>query len=96
MKRLGFFSGFIAHRILRGDQFGGASWEEAERLMRCAVALDPGSLMHHLELARILMDTGRGDEAREELSLVLDLPVREPIDPLHQQQAQDLLRNLQT
>jgi tetratricopeptide (TPR) repeat protein len=94
VKRLGRVSGFVARRIFGGDQFGDASWEEAERLMRQAIELDPQASMHHLELARILIDTDRPDEARAELRLVLDLPVREPIDPLHHQQAQELLRQL--
>lgn len=94
VKRLGRVSGFVARRIFGGDQFGDASWEEAERLMRHALELDPEASMHHLELARILIDTGRPSEARVELSRALDLPVREPIDPLHHQQAQELLRDL--
>ena len=94
VKRLGFFSGFVARTVLRGDRFGEASWEEAERLMRRAIELDPGGAMHHLELARILIDTERTAEARSELTLVLDLRVREPIDPLHHQRAHELLRSL--
>ncbi len=94
VKRLGFVSGFVARTVLGGDRFDEASWEEAERLMRRAAELDPRGAMHHLELARILMDTDRPDEARRELSLVLDLEVREPIDPLHHQRAHELLRSL--
>ena len=62
--------------------------------MRRAIELDPGGAMHHLELARILIDTERTAEARSELTLVLDLRVREPIDPLHHQRAHELLRSL--
>ncbi len=94
VKRLGRVSGFVARRIFGGDRFGDASWEEAERLMRHAIELDPNASMHHLELARIFLDTDRPEEARAELGRVLDLPVREPIDPLHHQQAQELLREL--
>lgn len=94
VERLGAVSGFVARRIFGGDRFGEASWEEAERLMRRAIELDPNGSMHHLELARILIDTDRPEEARLELGRVLDLPVREPIDPLHHQRAQELLRQL--
>jgi tetratricopeptide (TPR) repeat protein len=94
VKRLGRVSGFLARRLFGGDRFGDASWEEAERLMRHAIELDPYASMHALELARILIDTDRPDEARAELSRALDLPVREPIDPLYHQQAQELLREL--
>jgi len=94
VKRLDRLSRFVARRILGGDGFGDASWEDAEAFMRRAVELEPEVIMHHLELARILLDRDREDEAREELRIVLDLTINEPIDPLHQQRAQELLRDL--
>ena len=94
VKRLNGFSKFVAQRIMGGSDFGDASWELAEEHMRRAVALEPQVVMHRVELGRILLETDRPDEARDELTTALDLPVRDPIDPLHQQTAQDLLRDL--
>jgi Flp pilus assembly protein TadD len=94
VKRLSGFSKFIAQRVLGGSGFGDATWEAAEGHMRTAVALEPDVIMHRVELGRILLDLDRTDEARTELRTALELPVKEPIDPLHQQTAQDLLRDL--
>jgi tetratricopeptide (TPR) repeat protein len=94
VKRLGRVERFVAQKLLGGDGFQDASWEEAESHMRRAVELEPSTIMHHLELGRILVDLDRYEEAKEAFRTVLELPVREPFDPQQQQEAQELLKEL--
>ena len=92
--RLGGVSRFVAETVLGGDAFEQASWEEAERHLVRAVELDPHFLLHRLELARIYRDTDRPERARALLEEILERPAVEPTDPLHKQEAQELLRKL--
>ncbi|MEX0980167.1 MAG: tetratricopeptide repeat protein [Gemmatimonadota bacterium] len=87
-------SRFVARRLLGGRELDEASWEAAEEHLLEAVRLAPETLIHHLELGRLYLDTKRPDEARSELREVLERPALEPTDPLHKQKAQDLLRAL--
>jgi Flp pilus assembly protein TadD len=94
IRRLNGFTRFAARTLLGADAFELASWDEAEAHLRRAVHLEPDGLIHHLALARILLDRGRTDEARDELGEVLVRSAREPSDARHKQEAQELLRGL--
>jgi tetratricopeptide (TPR) repeat protein len=93
--RLSGFSRFVARRLLGADAFEEASWDEARRQLERATQLAPGMLIHHLELARIYLDSGHPDGAREEVRTVLERPAIEPTDALHKQEALELLRRIQ-
>lgn len=92
--RLSGLSRFFAKRFLGAGIFGRASWAEATEDMERAVALDPGRLYHHLELARIYADRKRYAEARTELARVAALPDREIMDSAYRRQGAELARKL--
>ena len=91
IRRLSPVSRWVARRLLGADLFDDASWEAAEAHLRRAVELEPAALSHHVALARLLLDTGRDEEARLHLREVLERPAVEPTDPLQKQEAQRLL-----
>ncbi len=95
VRRLPAVGRWLARRMPGGAVFAEASWEAAERHLLTAVALDPGGLIHHVDLARLYVDTGRAEEARAQLRETLERPAIEPVDPLHKQEAQELLRALE-
>jgi tetratricopeptide (TPR) repeat protein len=70
-------------RALASAALGGlpkGSLEDAEGLLRAAVALDPRDPFSHYQLALTLEARGRGDEAIAALRRVVDLPDRETRD----------------
>ncbi len=69
--RLSGFERSIARTFLGGKVFGSASWADAIRYMEEAVAVDPGRLTHHLDLARIYRDRGEKAKAREQYEAVI-------------------------
>jgi len=92
--RLSGISRMVARTLLGGGTFNRASWDEAERHLLTAVERAPEGLIHHLELARVLLDRGEEERGRAALREVLDRPAAAPVDPLLKQQAMDLLRSL--
>lgn len=94
VRRLSGLTRWAARKLLGADAFDQASWEVAERHLRRAVELEPTGLIHHLALARALLDLDRVEEARAELGEVLARPPLEPTDPLHAQEARRLLERL--
>jgi len=91
VRRLSGITRWTARKFLRAEVFREASWAEAERHLRAAVRLDPGGLIHHLDLAEVYLDLHRPEEARRELREVLERPAVEPTDPLLKERARDLL-----
>ena len=69
--RLSGFERSIARTFLGGKVFGSASWADAIRYMEEAVAVDPGRLTHHLDLARIYRDRGEKAKARAQYEAVI-------------------------
>ena len=66
--RLNGFSRFMAKNILGGKTFGEASWDNAQKYMEQAVAIDSMRITHHLDLAMIYRDRDMKDKAREQFS----------------------------
>ncbi|MDP2957537.1 MAG: hypothetical protein Q8N53_14020 [Longimicrobiales bacterium] len=95
VRRLSGLERWLARRLPGGAVFEEASWEVAEGHLLTSVALDPGGLIHRVDLARLYRDTGRAEEARAQLREALGRPAIEPVDPLHKQEAQELLRTLE-
>jgi tetratricopeptide (TPR) repeat protein len=92
--RLSGISRFFAKNFLGAGVFKRASWKEAIANMEKAVALDPGRIYHHLELARIYADRKRGADAETQLHAVESLPVREAMDSIYKRRGADLRRRL--
>jgi tetratricopeptide (TPR) repeat protein len=92
--RLSGISRFFARNFLGASVFKRASWKEAIVNMEKAVALDPGRIYHHLELARIYADRKRGADAETQLHAVESLPVREAMDSVYKRRGAELRRRL--
>jgi tetratricopeptide (TPR) repeat protein len=89
--RLNAFTRAIARNVLGGKVFGTASWGEAVRYMRAAVASEPDRIVHRVDLAEILADTGEKARAREEYETALRLPVSDVNDVHYKAQARQAL-----
>lgn len=92
--RLNGFERTFARRFLGGKVMGSASWTDAIRYMEEAVAVDPGRLTHHLDLARIYRDRGEKAKAREHYEAVLRGPMTELSDPQYRRAAERELATL--
>jgi tetratricopeptide (TPR) repeat protein len=92
--RISGISRFVARNFLGASVFKQASWKNAVANMEKAVALDPGRIQHHLELARIYADRKREADADVQLNLVQSLPFRENTDSLLKRQGAELSRKL--
>lgn len=90
--RLGGVTRFMARRLLGGESFDEASWDEAQRLLERATALAPERLIHHFDLALIYLDRDDEERARTALREVMERPAIDPVDPLLKQQAVELLQ----
>ena len=91
IRRLSGVTRWAARRFLGADVFDEASWERAEHHLTQAVASDPNTATHQLDLARLYLDLDRRDEAEVHLRRVLELPATDPEDAMHKEQAQELL-----
>ena len=86
-----------AKRFLAGMIYGDlpkGSFEEAERAMKKAIALNPNRLMHYIELGRIYAQMGRKEEAKELINKGLGMPDAEKDDPETKQRARETLAKL--
>src|SRR5881392_613242 len=86
-----------AKRFLAGMIYGDlpkGSFEEAERAMKKAIALNPNRLMHYIELGRIYAQMGRKDEARELINKGLGMPDAEKDDPETKARGRETLTKL--
>jgi tetratricopeptide (TPR) repeat protein len=86
-----------AKRFLAGLIYGDlpkGSYEEAERAMKKAIALNPRRLMHYIELGRIYSQMGRKDEAREMINKGLGMPDAEKDDPETKERGRETLAKL--
>ena len=82
---------FFARTFLGGQVLGEASWEKAARYLERASELEPGRIVHHLELARVYRHEDRAEAAREKLRTVLELPPRDYHDCVYREEARQLL-----
>ena len=74
VERLSNLQEFFAKTVLGGKVLGEASWEEAIRCMRNAVELRPDYIFHRLDLAEMLIEIKRREEARPHLEKIQELP----------------------
>lgn len=89
---------FLAVRLIGGELLRQASWEAAEAHFRRAVDLDPGGSHHRFELAVLLVDREKTEEARAILrELAAEGPAQRSQDSferLYRTRARDLLSTL--
>ena len=84
----------LARAFLGADVFKLASWDEAQRLLEKAVAVDPQRLVHRLDLAAVYADRGNRAKARETYEFITRAPAREFNDDVYQRVAAERLRKL--
>ena len=92
--RLSGFERFIAKSILGGEEFGRASWNEAQRRLERAVALAPERIYHRLVLARILVARKDKSGAAAELERIGALPDHVAADSTYRREAGEMLTKL--
>ena len=90
--RLSALERFIGRTVLGGGTLGDASWETAEQSFRGAIRSEPDNPAHRWELARVLRDTGREDEARAELRTLLDMDGHQELLAFYRAKARAALR----
>ncbi len=71
---------WLATNLMGGATLKQASWELAEENLAYAERALPGVPDHHLQLARLYLDTGRPDDASREVDHVLALEARSPLE----------------
>jgi tetratricopeptide (TPR) repeat protein len=70
----------LARVALGGQPLARASWDDALRELRAAVALEPANILYPVRLGTSLAWHGERDEARRVLGAALALPVGTPLD----------------
>jgi len=73
--RLPSIERFLAKTLLGASVFSAASWDEAERDLRLAVQYAPAKIVHHFDLATILVSRQEWAAAKQQLDVVAALPV---------------------
>jgi Tfp pilus assembly protein PilF len=94
IKRLSGMTRFFAKTLFGAGFMDKANWGDAERYMRRAVALNPEHIYHHLELAEVYVDVKKYDKAREQLTLIPGLPIRDVLDEEYKKEAAALLEEI--
>ena len=92
--RLSGFERWAARNLLGGGVLGEASWENAQRYLERAVALEPNRITHRLDLAGVYADRDQAAKAREQYEMIAKLPVVDYNDPRYKQLAEERLRAL--
>ncbi len=70
-------------------------YEEAEYVLKKAIAIAPNVVRHHFELGQVYMEMDRNREAVEEFRLAMSLPVQLGSDTRTQESARKLVEEIQ-
>ena len=92
--RLSGLTRFMAKTFLGGKVFDSANWEDAQRFMEESASIEPGRLIHHLDLARVYAARGNKDKAREQFDAVIKGTPAEYNDKKYQAEAADEIRDV--
>jgi tetratricopeptide (TPR) repeat protein len=92
--RLNGFTRMIAKNILGGKTFGEASWDNAQKYLEQAVAIEPNRITHHLDLGAVYADRDDKAKAIEQYETVARLPATDPNDAHYKDEASSRLREL--
>lgn len=94
VRRMNGVTRWLATNLLGGGMLDAASWEEAERHLAFAERHAPEVPDHHLQLARLYVDTGRPDAAAREASHVLAMEAVSPLEKAARREALELADEL--
>jgi hypothetical protein len=92
--RLNSFTRMIAKNLLGGKVFGEASWDNAQKYMEEAVAIEPNRITHRLDLAGVYADRDMKDKARQEYEWIAAAPVVDYNDRNYKEEASRRLKDL--
>jgi tetratricopeptide (TPR) repeat protein len=92
--RLNGISRMIAKNFLGGKVFGEASWDNGQRYLEQAVALDPNRITHRLDLGRVYKDRDEKVKAREQFEWIGKAPVTDFNDAKYKEEAERALKDL--
>ena len=85
----------FARTFLGGEVLGEASWEKAERYLARAAELEPGRILHHLELGKVYRENEKPEQARSELRKAAGLAPSDFHDCVYRAEARDLLAEME-
>ena len=71
-----------------------ANWDDAQRYLVRAIALNPRNIYHRLELAQVYVDVHKYAAAREQLTTLHDLPIADVLDHKYKKDAEALLDDI--
>jgi tetratricopeptide (TPR) repeat protein len=92
--RLNGFTRMIAKNLLGGKVFGEASWDNAQKYLEEAVAIEPNRITHRLDLAGVYADRGMKERARKEYEWIAGAPIVEYNDRNYKEEAARRLKEL--
>jgi tetratricopeptide (TPR) repeat protein len=92
--RLNGVSRMIAKNFLGGSVFGEASWDNAQRYLEEASALEPDRITHRLDLGRVYADRKQKAKAREQFELIAKATPADFNDRTYKEKAQQALKDL--
>jgi tetratricopeptide (TPR) repeat protein len=92
--RLNGLSRMIAKNFLGGKIFGEASWDNAQKGLEEAVALEPSRITHHLDLGAVYADRDQKGKAIEQYEWIGRAPASDYNDAKYKAQAEARLKDL--
>ena len=87
-------SRMVAKTFLGGQVFNSANWNDAESFMEKSVAVEPGRIVHRLDLGKVYAARGNKAKAREQWETVQRLQATDANDRAYKAEAEALLRKL--
>jgi len=92
--RLNGFTRLIAKKLLGGQIFSEANWDNAQTYLERAVAVDPNRIAHRLDLAAVYVDRDQKTKAIELYEWIGRAPVSDFNDPNYKADAARRLKEL--
>ena len=94
VKRLSGMTRFFAKTLFGAGFMDRANWDDAQRYLVLAVELRNQYVYHRLELAEVYVDVKQYAKAREQLTVIPDLPISDVLDHKYKNEAAALLNEI--
>jgi tetratricopeptide (TPR) repeat protein len=92
--RLNGFTRMIAKNLLGGRILNEANWDDAQKYMERAVAVDSTRIAHRLDLGAVYADRNMRDQAIAQFEWIAKAPVTDFNDPHYKEEAARRLKDL--